>query len=232
MPQQSDEENWAPPVEELHVGDISPEALNLNVEGRQLTGPLQGFGQMWQKTYRVKIGDVKPEEVISTWKAEYGEFWPATNRFYAPITGIKPGEVGVINAKQGPVKLSTGVFVLYVDDTSFSYMTPQGHPFAGWITFSAFEEDDETIAQVQLLMRANDPLYEAGFMMGGSRTEDKMWHHTLRAVAEYFGSDANVEMEKAKVDRKRQWERFGNVRYNSMIRTWIRKPVGWGNEKG
>ena len=40
------------------------------------------------------------------------------------------------------MKLSTGVMVLYADDESFTLMTPQGHMFAGWITFSATERDD------------------------------------------------------------------------------------------
>ena len=29
--------------------------MNLNVEGRQVVGPLQGFGQMWQKTYTIRL---------------------------------------------------------------------------------------------------------------------------------------------------------------------------------
>ena len=37
------------------------------------------------------------------------------------------------------MKLSTGVMVLYADDESFTLMTPQGHMFAGWITFSRHE---------------------------------------------------------------------------------------------
>ena len=40
---------WAKPMSELKVGDVSPEAMNLNVEGRQTVGPLMGFGQLWQK---------------------------------------------------------------------------------------------------------------------------------------------------------------------------------------
>ena len=39
----------------------------------------------------------------------------------------------------GKMKLSTGVMVLYADEESFTLMTPQGHMFAGWITFSATE---------------------------------------------------------------------------------------------
>jgi hypothetical protein len=32
----------------------------------------------------------------------------------------------------GGMKLSTGVFVLYADEDSFTFMTPQGHMFAGF----------------------------------------------------------------------------------------------------
>ena len=52
------------------------------------------------------------------------------------------------------MKLSTGVLVIYADDESFTLMTPQGHMFAGWITFSAYEEDGGTVAQAHVLMRA------------------------------------------------------------------------------
>ena len=56
----------------------------------------------------------------------------------APLTGLAPGEVARIDMDMpGRVTLSTGVLVLYADDESFTLMTPQGHMFAGWITFSA-----------------------------------------------------------------------------------------------
>ena len=125
-PTEGDTQNWAQPVDRLVVGPASPGALSLNVAGRRLTGPLQGFGRLWQKTYKVKVGDVAPSGVISVWKENYGDFWPSYNRFYAPIAGIKPGEVGTINTVQGPVTLSTGVMVLYADDVSFTFMTPKG----------------------------------------------------------------------------------------------------------
>ena len=47
---------WAKPTGALKVGDVSSDALNLNVEGRQTVGPLMGFGQLWQKTYRITLG--------------------------------------------------------------------------------------------------------------------------------------------------------------------------------
>jgi hypothetical protein len=223
MTGQRDDDNWAKPVERLEVGAVPEGAKGQTVQGRKLTGPLQGFGQMWQKTYQVRIDGKNPEEIIAVWKSSYGRFWPKTNRFYAPIAGIKPGEVGLITGKTGPVKLSTGVMVLYADDRSFTYMTPEGHPFAGWITFSAHEQDDHSIAQVSALIRSNDPIYEAGFMVYGNRAEDKMWQHTLRELARHLGSPHEPTSERVKVDKKREWRNFKNIRRNAMLTGLFRR---------
>ena len=65
-------------------------------------------------------------------------------------------------AGPGGMKFKTGVMVLYSDDESFTLMTPEGHMFAGWITFSSHEEDGGPVAQTQVLMRAQDPISEMG----------------------------------------------------------------------
>ena len=77
--------------------------------------------------------------------------------------------------------------VLYADEESFTLMTPEGHLFAGWITFSASEQATETVAQVQVLMRASDPILELGLTLGGHRQEDRFWATTLGNVAAHFG---------------------------------------------
>ncbi len=205
----SDHENWAPHVERLK------EDGGLNVGGRRLTGPQQGFGPLWQKTYKVSLPGQKPEQVIAEWKANYGSFWPKMNKFNAPLAGIKPGEVGNIKGMQ---VMSTGVMVLYSDDTSFCFMTPEGHPFAGWITFSSFQEEGaDTVAQVQLLIRPSDPLWDASFLFGAGKGEDWMWQHTLRSLASHFGVTASVDTNVVKVDRKRIWKNAGNLRKNAML---------------
>lgn len=218
-----DAESWARHSGPLSVGQAPEGALNLNVDGRLLAGPMQGFGKLWQKTYRVALPGVvaTPEEVIATWKANYGEFWPEGNNFYAPLAGIQPGEVGLINADMpGGMKLSTGVMVLYADDVSFTYMTPLGHPFAGWITFSANEAAGITHAQVEVLMRATDPASELGLALGGHRTEDRMWAQTLANLATFFGlADPQVDTNVVCVDRKRQWNRAGNIRHDAALHT-------------
>lgn len=201
-----DAHNWARNADKLATG-------GLNVGGRKLTGPQQGFGQLWQKTYKIGIPGVEPEKVIAEWKAHYGEFWPRHSKFNAPVAGIQPGEVGGIQSMQ---VLSTGVMVLFSDATSFAYMTPEGHPFAGWITFSSYREED-TVAQVQLLIRANDPLWELAFLFGMGKGEDLMWQHTLRALAAHFGVEARAGAHLVKVDRKRLWANAGNIRKNSAI---------------
>jgi hypothetical protein len=212
---------WAAKVERLDVQQRDG-VRGTNVAGRRLTGPVQGFGKMWQKTYRLTVpGDITPESAIATWKAHFPEFWPAGNRFAGALTGISPGDVALLDlAIGGGVKLSTGVFVLYADEESFTLMTPQGHMFAGWITFSAERDAASTAVQAQVLMRANDPLYELGMMFGGHRKEDVFWAQTLTALGDYLGAaGAPVTTRTVCVDSKRQWHNAGNVWHNSMIRS-------------
>ncbi len=220
-----DYENWAQPVDAFHVGEVAEGAKKGNVEGRKPTGPLQGFGQLWQKTYEVRVPGPTPEEVIATWKANFGEFWYPDNKFYAPAGGIAPGEVAVIGGGKGPTKITTGVRVIYADDRSWSYMTPEGHPWAAIITFSAHEGvDDTTVTRIHLLVRANDPLYEASFKLYTSKLEDRIWTYTLSQVAGHFGvEDPEVDMTVALVDKRRQWSQFSNIYKNSALRTLLRR---------
>jgi hypothetical protein len=219
-----DATSWAKSVSRLNVADVPEGALNINVDGRRLTSPIQGFGKMWQKTYQVRLPAerVSPTDLIATWKQRFPEFWPDGNRFYSPLTGIEPGEVALLDMTlPGRMKLSTGVMVLYADEESFTLMTPQGHMFAGWITFSATETDGETVAQAQVLMRASDPIYELGLGLGGHGQEDRFWQHTLTRLAAHFGHDAEVETRVVCVDRKRQWSRWRNVWHSAAIRSTI-----------
>jgi hypothetical protein len=215
---------WAKPVSTLHVESVPEGAANL-VEGKRLLGPLQGFGKLWQKTYRVRLEGVphSPAEVIRVWKEHFADFWPEGNTFYPSLTGMEPGEVALIKAA-GPagLKLSTGVMVLYADEESFTEMTPQGHMLAGWITFSANEQDGAPVAQAQVLMRAQDPLTELGLALGGHRVEDRFWEQTLANLAAYLGvSDSTVETQVVCVDRRRQWSKAGNIRHSAPVRSTL-----------
>jgi hypothetical protein len=219
----TDGDAWAKPVERLAVTGVEPGGAGINVAGKRPTSPIQGFGRMWQKTYRVRLEgcDATPADVITVWKRDFPSFWPKGNRFFAPLAGIAPGEVAVLDlGMPGRLKLSTGVLVMYADEESFTLMTPQGHMFSGWITFSAFQDGGEaTVAQAQVLMRASDPLYEMGMTMGGHRQEDRHWEHTLRSLAEAFGVEGEVSTETICVDKRRQWGNAGNVWHNAGIRS-------------
>jgi hypothetical protein len=218
------EESWAKAGARLEVTDVPDGAVNLNVEGRRLASPIQGFGKMWQKTYQVRVPADRASamHLIAAWKENFREFWPEGNHFYGALTGIAPGDVALLNMTlPGRMKLSTGVMVLYADEESFTLMTPQGHMFAGWITFSAIERDGETVAQAQVLMRASDPIFEVGLTLGGHRQEDRFWQHTLTRLAAHFEHEAEVDTQVVCVDRKRQWSKWRNVWHSAAIRSTL-----------
>jgi hypothetical protein len=155
------------------------------------------------------------------------------------VSGIAPGEVALLNlagpggvtGPGGAPLISTGVMVIYADDESFSFMTPEGHMFAGMITFSAFKDGEDTVAQAQALVRTNDPIYETTFRLGfGHKAEDTFWVQTLQSLAKYFGVEAVAEQKVTLVDSKVQWSEAGNIRYNAAIRTagyYLLAPVRW-----
>ena len=216
--------SWAKPVETLTVTDEREGAPNL-VEGKRLQGAIQGFGKMWQKTYKVRLDGVErtPEEVVSTWRSEFPSFWPKGNDFYPPLTGLEPGEVALIKAAgPGGMKFKTGVMVIYSDDREFTLMTPEGHMFAGWITFSSHDEDGAAVAKAQVLMRAQDPISEMGLTMGGHRMENRFWEQTLSNLATRLGvDDPTVTTTVVCVDKKRQWSKAKNVRHSVAIRSTL-----------
>jgi hypothetical protein len=217
----TDTSAWAAPVTRIEVAAIPDGARSLNVAGRRLSGPIQGFGSLWQKTYRVNLGSaVTPAEVVSTFKAHLPELQPARNRFFPSVAGVAPGEVVLINARVSGMPVSTGVLVLYADAEAFTLMTPEGHPESGMVTFTALRSGDATIAQIQSLARANDPIYELGFrLMGGSRAQEAIWRHVLTSLADRFGVTAEVELAKVRVDGRVQWRHARNVWRNAIIRT-------------
>lgn len=92
--------------------------------------------------------------------------------------------------------------------------------FVGMITFSADAREGETLAQVQALIRAGDPMYEA-MMPVIHRREDKFWKGTLENLARHLGVEAKAEMSRTVVDRKRQWSHWRNLRSNAAVRTMM-----------
>ena len=225
-----DAAHWAAPVSRLSVKNVPSGAVSLNVEGRQVVGPLQGFGQLWQKTYQVRLthADATPENVVSLLKKELPDYMPDNSRFYPSVTGVEPGEVVLINATLPgiPGGIATGVLVLYSDDESFTLMCPEGHPESGWNTFSAYEEEGATVVQIQSLARANDPIFEFGFrFMGGSKQQEKIWTHVLNRLAEHYGEAAKVHTRKTLVDSRIQWSQAKNVWYNSALRSVVNFPL-------
>jgi hypothetical protein len=158
------------------------------------------------------------------------------------MTGVQPGGVMLIDAHvpvlpgtPGIIPVATGVLVMYADESSFTVMTPAGHPESGWNTFSIAEEDGCIVAQVQSLARAADPIYEFGFrFMGGARQQEEIWHHVLTNLAAHFGMTGQVEMVTICVDHQLQWAQAKNVWQNAGVRSTfysLAAPLRWARNR-
>jgi len=212
---------WAKPVEKLRVTKVPGAVSSLNVEGRRPVGPIKGFGQMWEKTYEIRFSDAKKTlaEIAATTKANFVRFQPPQNSFYPSPAGIVAGETVLIRSSVGGIPILTGVLVSYADDISFTFMTPQGHPESGWVTFRVFGEGNETVCQIQGLARANDPIYEIAFRLHGSKFQEMTWKHVLGSLAKHLDVSSPVTMKKRCVAPNLQWSQVGNIRHNAQLWT-------------
>jgi hypothetical protein len=216
--------NWAVNVERLTVPAESSR-YGYNIEGKRVSGPQQGFGRMWQRTYAADLGNAAtPEAVIADWRANFGSYWPRAARFYGSSPVIQPGDVAPLSS----AGFTSGILVVYADDTSFTFLTPEGHMFAAMITFSSERSEghradgqgaQSTLARIRILLRCSDPIFEAMWPLLRPG-ESYMWTHTLRSVAAAHGVvDPTLSEQTECVDRRRQWKNWRNVRDNAVIRT-------------
>lgn len=223
--QRSDDDQPVPASTGQVTGARARNALdrvtNLDLDGVQVQGPREGFGALWRKRYWVWLrgSQLTLEEIIRAWREHFGEFWPEGNAFAVPFGTVDPGDVGLLNIEMpGGARLSSGVVVLNAGPESFTLITPEGHMFAGVITFSAFRSDGIPVAQIEIVMRASDPLFEIGMELFGHRQEDRFWQETLGNLAAFFGVSAQPGMNRQLLSRDYQWSNAGNVLKNSFIR--------------
>jgi hypothetical protein len=224
-----DVEEGGKPGGRLHVPSEPGDSSKANVEGKQLNRPIDGFGQLWRKTYRLSLRDAAtPEEVVALWKERLPELMPEPSRFYPTLKGIETGEVVLITASLpgGVPALTTGVLVLYADNTKFTVATPEGHPESGYNTFSASDEAGVVVAQIQSLVRAGDPVFEFAYRyLGGAKVQEKIWSHVLTELGKHFGVTGKVDKRIELLDQRVQWTKAGNVWHNSAIRSALQFPL-------
>lgn len=208
---------WIDPIRTLDVGGPT-------VRGRRLAGPMQGFGSLWQKTYRLRLEgvDTDPEEVLADLRANLPAYLPPVSRFSTPLRGILAGEVVEIESVVAGWPVRTGAVVLYAGPAAFTLITPEGHPEAGWNTFRATSDAGATVIEIESLARAADPVYELGNrLFGGAWEQERTWKHVLRRLGRRYGVRARPHVEVACLDPRWQWAYAGNVWRNAMLRTTL-----------
>ncbi len=221
--------SWAEPVSELFVPAAPKEARNLNVHGLRAVGPVNGFGRLCQKVFRLHLSDpaISPDQAMEALKENFASFQPSFNRFYPSSAGIKAGEIVLIDSSTPGGPVSTGVMILYADERSFTFTTPQGHPECGFVSFCGHEGSAGTVVEIVGLARASDPVYEAAFRLIGSKIQTRIWTHVLTSLAVHLGVPAKITLDQECVDTRLRWSQVGNVYYNAQIRTLIHEPKRW-----
>ena len=94
--------------------------VHRNVEGRSWHEPPPGLRQDVAENLQGASED-SPSEVVATWRERFPEISGFEEGFRVPSGGLAPAPSRCWGL--------SGVMVLYSDETSFTYMTPEGHPF-------------------------------------------------------------------------------------------------------
>ncbi len=228
---------WANPVDRLTLPPVPDEAININTEGRHPTGPVRGFGSLWRRTYAIRLAgsSAAPTDVVRVWKERFASFWPPSGRYYGADKPIEAGDVALLNlAGPAGMTIATGIRVIYADGESFCFISAAGHMFGGMITFSAHEDNGASVAQVQALLRASDPLFEMAVRLGiATKPEDRFWQGALKNLAAHFGVEGQpVSQQAVLLDSSLQWSRVKNLWYNAAIRNGLHMPVRWLRGQG
>lgn len=108
----ADGEHWARPIDRLKLTDVPTGAANNNVNGREVVSPMQGFGPLWQKTYKVRLAgaNVTPQAVMRVWKAHFPEFQPPENRFLPAMAASNQARCCLSRPACRPGRAASGGF--------------------------------------------------------------------------------------------------------------------------
>jgi hypothetical protein len=200
----------------------------------QSGGPLPGFGKTWRKRYAVSldIAIATPSLMMEILKRHLVHFAPRGNQSFEPFTQFNDRDIAtLLSEAPAGARLSTGATLLASGPVSLALLAPAGHSFSGWIGFVAAQTSDRVTVQVELFLRAADPLSELSLEISGHRRDDEFWSKTLGLLAAYFGVDASVAIEIARLDHHYAWTQASNVLHNPTLRSGVGQvatPVRWG----
>jgi len=212
-----DAANWSIPSADLATLPNTP------VEGfpkiGRVSGPLQGFGSMWEKTYLMPLGKIKliPARIIDTLKENLPAFSPSGSRFCFRDGGISPGAIVSMETLAGG--MYSAALVLHSDASSFTLITLKGHPKSGWVTFTAYRDGGNTVVQIQELSRSSDPMSALALGISGANRQEYLWRHILEMLAAHLKVESDIYLQRTCWDPRRRWAGLKNIWYNAQLRS-------------
>ena len=125
--------SWATKVDRLSAPDETAK-VGYNITGKRVTGPQQGFGRLWQRTYWTDLGDaVGSKALVADWKLHFGEYWPKGSTFHNALTGIEPGAVAPIEVGDGGYVAAGSTVTSKVDAGELAVGRARQRNIGGWV---------------------------------------------------------------------------------------------------
>ena len=181
-----------PPVDRLSAAGVAG-AKDDAVTGKRVSGPAPGVRPALAEDVHASgstASDMTPQAVIATWKDDFPTFWPKGSGSTLPCPGSRRAKSPFSISRRcpvSPVKLSTGVLVLYADDESFTFMTPEGHTLSAWITFSARRDGDVTSPRPRHWSDRPTRSTISPTCSAATSQNNKFWQATLHNLATTVG---------------------------------------------
>ncbi len=221
---------WAPHLGPARFQGEPPAGfLPRLVEGLPVQTPFTGFGEVWHKTYEIRLpgAGASVRRLAEELRTHLGELWPDGAELWLPGGEVAPGAVGLIRIRlPGGAPLVTGIRILHVGPDTFSFVTLKGHMQAGWITFRVYTDHGTPVARVESLARTGDPVHEVGFRLFGHAEQERFWHQTLERFAARVGVPGRVTATKTRVEARRRWAALANLPANAALRTPLAALLG------
>jgi len=154
-------------------------------------GPRDGAGPLNHRTYRVHIADARcsPEDLIGELRRRPNDFSPTSFATFDPPPGAEGMSVDDELTVRLPGPWNGPIVVTDVEPLLVRFETLDGHMEAGWIRFTAWQDRQSLVFEIESLARSGDPAFDVLYhpVRVAKLVQTEMWVRVVEAAVEFSG---------------------------------------------